>query len=132
MAENNTEEEKPTRACTGAAFVCPGAGQFMQRRWIVGAFFSITFLTFLFLLVIEIFRPMFANLRIAIDMAATGSNEEFQMISLANILTYFGIALLTYFLNLADVMLAHKRALMAWRRKERGPAPGEPPDLPVG
>jgi hypothetical protein len=99
----------------------------MQRRRIAGIFFAVTFLAFLLLLVVAIFQPLFANMRIAIDTATTGSNEAFHQISLQKILTYFGVALLVYIANLVDVTLSHRRQLMAWREEQQGGFPNPPP-----
>jgi hypothetical protein len=47
-------EKPPTRIpMLLSAFVCPGAGQFMQRRWLAGAVFSSGFLSgFIWLMVL--------------------------------------------------------------------------------
>ena len=58
-----------------SAFFCPGAGQFMQRRWIAAVFFSVTFLIFAALVMVEVLRPMFHNVTVALDWASEGETS---------------------------------------------------------
>ncbi len=87
-----------------SAFFCPGAGQFMQRRWIAAVFFSVTFLIFAALVMVEVLRPMFHNVTVALDWASEGETSgQLWQISPKRLLVYFGAALAIYLVNLLDV-----------------------------
>jgi len=48
--------------------VCPGAGHFVQRRWIIGALFLAAFTACLVMMLLAVVVPLMMNLRIALDL----------------------------------------------------------------
>lgn len=101
-----------------SAFVYPGAGQFMQRRWVPAVFFSASFTALLLWLLFGVIVPLFRTLQSVLDWASTGADEPLAPISMLNVLIPFLAALLIYLANLADVVrhLRHR----------------QPPPLPPG
>src|ERR1035437_5677285 len=77
-----------------SATVCPGAGHFVQRRWILGAFYLAAFVACLVMTLLAVVVPLMMNLRITLDFAEKGSSEIFRTISLIKVLTWFGLAIL--------------------------------------
>jgi len=93
-----------------SALVYPGAGQFAQKRWLAGLFYAVVFSTCAVFLMIAIFAPMFANLRLAMDFADTGNAADFQPISFAKIFLWIGISALVYLAGLLDTFVYYRRA----------------------
>ncbi len=85
-----------------SAFVCPGAGQFLQKRWLAGLLYATTFLVAFIVLIVQVFKPMLHNLAVALSLADNGTGGDFESISRMNVFTTFAIALTIYLLNLAD------------------------------
>ena len=95
-----------------SAFVCPGAGQFLQRRWIAGALFSILFVLFSLMLIVEVVRPMFHNMNAALNWAATqASDQSFEGISLSRVAVSFLAMIIVYIVNIVDVQRASRRSI---------------------
>lgn len=95
-----------------SVFVYPGAGQFVQKRWIAGSLFAILFTLFFILLAVGVITPLFAYLNHTLDFAAArgmGSNIEPPGISLTKVVVYFLAGMVVYFANLADVISANRR-----------------------
>ena len=95
-----------------SAFVYPGAGQFLQKRWIAGCIYAISFTLLFLLLAVEVVKPLFAFLNATLDWAAhagMGNDTAPHRISLAWILTYFLAGMLVYFMNLADIVRANRK-----------------------
>ncbi|MBI2437557.1 MAG: hypothetical protein HYV36_01920 [Lentisphaerae bacterium] len=88
---------------------CPGAGHFVQHRWITGTLFILAFLVCLVMLVISVVGPLMTNLRITLDLAEHGSSESLRAISLFSMLGWFGLALLVYLVALVDVIAYARR-----------------------
>lgn len=111
--------EKPTRtAMMLSAVMAPGAGQFVQRRWLAGAFFLITFLICLVCLLVEVVRPMVANILISLDVAEHKSNAALVRFRTGPILTWLGLSVLMYVISLLDTALAYARQCRQWARQQ--------------
>ena len=91
-----------------SAFVYPGAGQFVQKRWIVGFLFATLFTVFLGALVVNAITPMVHNITAALDWAQLKANRPFELISLPGIIIPFLLALTVYIANIVDVMNASR------------------------
>ena len=95
-----------------SAFVYPGAGQFMQKRWIAGSLFAILFTLLFIALAVSVIIPLFAYLNNTLDFAAAGGmgrDIEPAGISFVKVVLYFLAGMAVYFANLADVISAHRR-----------------------
>ena len=93
-----------------SAFVYPGAGQFLQKRWIAGAVYSLLFTVFSVLLLVEVVRPMFHNVTAAMDWAASQqSNEPFENISFSKVLVTFVAMGIVYIVNVVDIQHATRK-----------------------
>src|ERR1035437_2246662 len=87
-----------------SATVCPGAGHFVQRWWVLGALYLAAFVACLVMTLLAVVVPLMIKLRIALDFAQKGSSEIFRTISLVKVLTWFGLAILFYLAALVDVI----------------------------
>ncbi len=125
--ETNTPLRDPQRDAPGSsarlaiflsATVCPGAGHFVQRRWILGALYLVAFVACLGLMFLAVVVPLMMNLRITLDFAEKGSSEIFRTISLVKVLTWFGLAVLVYLAALVDI-IAYARRQARRRLNER-------------
>lgn len=95
-----------------SAFVYPGAGQFLQKRWIAGALFSILFTIFSLILIFEVFKPMFNNINVALNWAASQQNDQpFEGISLSRVLISFMAMIAIYIANIMDVQRANRKRM---------------------
>jgi hypothetical protein len=92
-----------------SAAVCPGAGHFVQRRWIMGALYLAAFVACLVMTLLAVVVPLMINLRITLDFAEKGSSEIFRTISLVKVLTWFGLAVLVYLAALVDIIAYARR-----------------------
>lgn len=95
-----------------SAFVYPGAGQFVQKRWIAGGLFAICFTLFFLFLAVSVITPLFAYLNHTLDFAAAsgmGRDIEPPGISFVKVALYFLAGMVVYFANLADVIRANRR-----------------------
>jgi len=101
-----------------SAFVYPGAGQFLQKRWIPATCYMTAFTIFMCILLFNVMKPMFQNMTTAMSWAATGSNENFTKISIPGIVGPFVLAMITYITNIWDTAKADLRP------------PPTPPELP--
>ena len=103
-----------------SAFVYPGAGQFLQRRWIAGLLYSLCFTACFVLFLSSVIRPIFQTLSAALSWAeSTNADATFTPVPLFRILVTFVVALALYISNIAD-------AARAARRNH----PPEPPPFP--
>ncbi|MDP2991268.1 MAG: hypothetical protein Q8O57_11980 [Kiritimatiellota bacterium] len=89
--------------------VCPGAGHFVQRRWIVGALYGAAFVACLVMTLLAVVVPLMMNLRIALDFAEKGSGEIYRTISIIKVLIWFGLAVLVYLAALLDISAYARR-----------------------
>jgi len=110
--------EKPTKtAIMLSAIMSPGAGQFLQRRWVAGAIYMALFLLCMIVLLVEIIRPMVANIIISIDFAAHVSDQPLVQYRVLHILAWFGLALAVYLAGLLDTWTAYTRQCREWSRQ---------------
>ncbi|NCC50099.1 MAG: hypothetical protein EOM20_02675 [Spartobacteria bacterium] len=89
-----------------SAFMLPGAGQFLQKRWLPGMFYSITFLGCFIFIILQVALPGLRNLRIAMD---AGSTESFAQTQFAGIAMGLLTGLTLYLANLLDVYRAGRK-----------------------
>ena len=102
-----------------SAFIYPGAGQFLQKRWIAGTLYSILFTIFSLILIFEVFKPMFNNVNVALNWAATQeSDQPFEGISLTRVVVSFVAMIAIYIVNILDVVRANRKRM-------------QPPPLPT-
>ncbi|MFH1477242.1 MAG: hypothetical protein ABIH24_07110 [Verrucomicrobiota bacterium] len=101
-----------------SAAVCPGAGHFVQRRWILGALYLTVFVACLVMMLLTLVVPLMANLRITLDVAEKGGNATLRTISLIKVLIWFGLAVLIYLAALADIIV-YARGQARRRQDER-------------
>lgn len=93
-----------------SAFVYPGAGQFLQKRWVAGTVYSVLFTALSLVLIIEVVKPMFHNITAAMDWAAAqNSDQSFEGISLSGVLFSFLAMLVVYVVNVMDVVRASRQ-----------------------
>jgi hypothetical protein len=87
-----------------SAFVFPGSGQLLQKRWIAGSIIIGCFLiTFTGVLIAG-----FKNIIAYYQFGLAGDDPE--MSSPRTLITWFIIALILYIINLCDVLMARFRA----------------------
>ena len=109
--DNSNASVSPSRlAIYLSALVYPGSGQFVQKRWLVGLFYAIIFSICAGFLIVAIFEPMFANLRIVMDFADTGKGDDFHPISFVKVFSWLGISFLVYLAGLLDTYAAYCRS----------------------
>ena len=89
--------------------VCPGAGHFVQRRWIMGALYLAAFIACLVMMLLAVVVPLMINFQITMDFAEKGGSEIFRTISLIKVLTWFGLAVLVYLAALIDIIAYARR-----------------------
>ena len=102
-----------------SAAVCPGAGHFVQRRWILGMLYLAAFLACLVMMlfsVAAVIVPWIINQRIALDFAETGSNAPFRTVPLPKImealkelLIWLGLTVLVWLAALVDISTYARR-----------------------
>ena len=93
-----------------SAFVYPGAGQFMQRRWGAGLAYASIFTVLFLTLAVSVLWPLFRNLNAVLGSDfMRGAEEPLQRISVPAVLVSFTLALMAYILNLVDVTRANRR-----------------------
>ncbi len=96
-----------------SAFVYPGAGQFLQKRWIAGTIYSLLFTLFSVVLIFHVFKPMFHNLNAALNWAAAqDSSQSFEAISIPDVLLSFLAMLIVYVLNVMDVRRRNRKTAL--------------------
>ena len=107
------ERDNPHSSARLAVFlscaVCPGAGHFVQRRWVLGALYLAAFVICLVMMILAVVVPLMMNLHIALDLAEKGSSGIFRTISLVKVLTWFGLTALVYFAALVDIIAYARR-----------------------
>ena len=99
----------PRLAIFLSAAVCPGAGHFAQRRWIMGVLYLVLFVACLVMTLLAVVVPLMMNLRITLDFAEKGGSETFRVISLVKVLTWFGLTVLVYLAALVDIIAYARR-----------------------
>lgn len=94
-----------------SALVCPGAGQFMQRRWISGAFFVSTFTAAFVWFAARVLMTLKAYYEFAFNFAGASGQAP----GIVGIVVPFGVCLVLYVAGLIDTALGNRRG---WRGKE--------------
>lgn len=95
-----------------SAFIYPGAGQFLQKRWIAGTVYSVLFTIFSLVLIFEVLKPMFRNINVALNWAASQQNDQqFEGISLAKVAVSFIAMIAVYIANIVDVQQANRKTV---------------------
>ena len=97
-----------------SAFVAPGAGQLVQRRWAAGALYLGLFLVCLIFLLAEIIRPLAKNIMIAIDFAAHKSDLPLERFRAIPILVWLGLSLAVYLAGLLDTWRGYACQCREW------------------
>ncbi len=95
-----------------SALVCPGIGQFLQRRWLAGAIFTALFLAFFLSVVYNALAPIFRILRQLTD--PSGGSAALTAPNLGKLLTSFALAMITYAISLFDAYKAYRRSCRRW------------------
>ena len=124
LIETNAHGSSARLAIFLSAAVCPGAGHFVQRRWVLGALYLVVFVVCLVMTLMAVVVPLMMNLRITLDFAEKGSSETFRVISIVKVLTWFGLAVLVYLAALVDIIAYARRQArrrLDARRKNLGP-----------
>lgn len=93
-----------------SAFVYPGAGQFLQRRWASAIVHSVLFTIFLAVFVVNVVRPIVANINAALAFAEGAKNESFATVSPLKLILSFAAALALYISSISDAVRATRRA----------------------
>ena len=99
-----------------SAFVCPGAGQLMQRRWLAAALYGTAFLVPFFYLASYVLYRLLTNLKNVISWNFDSADKPVEPMSFANILIPFLVAMVVYIAGLFDTHFAEQR------RRKRGQA----------
>jgi hypothetical protein len=87
-----------------SAFACPGAGQFMQKRWVAGVVFASGFLVGFFWLMVVALGIIISFYRMGFD-----SDYEPETPNIMALLPPLAIAVVFYLMNLFDVVIAQLR-----------------------
>lgn len=108
-AKNHAKRSAPRLAILFSAVVFPGAGQFIQKRWLTGLVFAALFAAGVVFLLITIFEPLIWNLRALVELAGTGKLVDLRPPPWGRIFAWFGFLLLVYAAGLLDTFLYNKR-----------------------
>ena len=91
-----------------SAFLCPGLGQLVQRRWIAGGLIVVLFLTCLGFFLVEVFAILKVYYSFATDFAGATAPDS---VNLRELLMWLGAAVVVYLISLIDVYRAFRRDL---------------------
>lgn len=110
---NNATCNAPTTSMRLAVFLsaaaCPGAGHFIQRRWILGGLYLVAFVACLVMTILAVLVPVFVNLRVTMDFAGQGTSAPMRAISIIRVLTWFGLSVLIYLAAIVDIIIYARR-----------------------
>ena len=99
-------KKKPSRIpILLSTFICPGAGQLLQRRWRTGVVFMLGFFTAFAWVMTLALQNIIGYYRLAFEF----DTYEPEPVGILNLLPAFGIALLIYLANVIDVFIAQNR-----------------------
>lgn len=110
-AVQNLKAKPSALAILFSAVVFPGAGQYLQKRWLAGSFYALVFLGGVVFLFAAIFRPLFLNLRMLSALPAGAEENVFYPTPWKNIFFWTSVALGVYLANLLDVYVYYRRGL---------------------
>lgn len=96
-----------------SAFICPGAGQLVQRRWIAGALFSITFAAAFVIFMVVAGSLIVSYYRMGFEFETYEPD-----IHPDRLLPAFMVATVIYLINLLDVTSAHFRTCRETAEKQ--------------
>ena len=102
---NDIREKPPRYPILLSGLICPGIGQMVQRRWGWGLFFAVSFIAGLagFLIcTVSIIIKFYA-------LALGGEGYQDPEVNGNPAVIWFAVAIVVYFINLADVFLAYQR-----------------------
>lgn len=100
-----------------SALFFPGAGQFMQKRWVAGLFYMLTFTGAALIFIMTVMGPLIENMRIAIEVA-DGSNEPFVQTHLIKAMLYFALAMVIYAINVISAWRTYMAQMSDWRERK--------------
>ncbi|MBN2301339.1 MAG: SUMF1/EgtB/PvdO family nonheme iron enzyme [Lentisphaerae bacterium] len=113
--QKETHDDRPSKLpIYFSAFLFPGAGQLLQRRWIPAVLFASVFLTFFVIVIIKAIGRLISAMAFATAFANNQANINPEEMSLLEVLLPFLAALITYITGLIDTLIAHKQALHKW------------------
>ncbi|MDD4871607.1 MAG: SUMF1/EgtB/PvdO family nonheme iron enzyme [Kiritimatiellae bacterium] len=84
-------------------FAFPGAGQFLQRRWIPAIFYSSAFFFFFFLILVRAGKLWIGTLKSIMD------NKPFENMSFSKFVWPLGISIFIYLLSILDTIIAYRK-----------------------
>ena len=115
--KEQVQVKRPTRTAIWLSAFFPGAGQFVQHKWVRGTLYLIIVIVCMVLLFIAVISPIVKNLHVAMDFADGKPNQPFANISWKNILVYVCLTLSTYIIALIDTINVYCRQRRQWSEK---------------
>ena len=91
-----------------SAFVCPGAGQLMQKRWVAAGVYATGFMAPFLYLIAYVLYHVFDNLKNVISWNNEGGGKP---LSFTKIGVSFLVAMVFYFAGLIDTYRAEQRKI---------------------
>lgn len=92
-----------------SAFLCPGSGQMVQKRWPAALFFSLSFLVCFALILIKSFRLWYGTMKAAGAFIEGKSGVAMPEPDIVDFVVLLASGLIVYILNLFDVTRAYRR-----------------------
>jgi hypothetical protein len=99
-----------------SAFVCPGAGQLVQRRWMAGSAYLLCFLVAFIYVMLAAGKIIVSYYRLGFEFDSYEPEPE--PVRMLNLLSAFGVTLLIYLANIIDVFIAQNRIHSKQARKD--------------
>ena len=94
-----------------SAFVCPGAGQLMQKRWVAAGVYCTGFMAPFLYLIAYVLYHVFDNLKNVISWNNEGGGKPLETLSFTKIGISFLVAMVFYFAGLIDTYRAEQRKI---------------------
>ena len=101
-----------------SALLIPGAGQFVQRRWISAVFYSSTSLLCLVFFLIGVARSIISYLQLLWAVMNNEPSPSTHGILWRAILVPLGLVVMLYLIGLCDTYLAYLRDCRRWGEKK--------------
>ena len=111
-----------------SAFVMPGAGQCMQKRWVAGIAYAVAIIIAVvgaLIYAMKILKVYYGMLDI--DRVDNGNASVTQY--LPPMFTWFAVTLVVYAMNVFDTWLSYNRQLKKWLTAQRSLI--QPPPIPT-
>jgi hypothetical protein len=105
------------------AFGFPGAGQFMQKRWLAGTVISLAVTATLVAFFVYAVRIIWGYYSLAFDFE--GSTPPLHP-PWRQLLGTFAVFMVVYVIAVIDVWVGHRRACAEWARRRAGVPPPPP------